>query len=75
MRIDGDGWCLIFLFCMIFFLIGAFIGYCMFKRDEKAFQEYLHDKEATRKNFLKEAKIHIRQMTIYELERWLNETP
>lgn len=75
MHIDIDGWCLILLLCMVFFMIGATIGYCAFKRDEKAFQEYLRDKEATHRNFLKEVKIHIRQMTIYELERWLNEKP
>lgn len=72
---DVDGFCLFVLFLMLAFLMGALLGYCWRRRDDKEFHDYLEDKSSIQKATLKEAKQHIRQMTIYELERWLNEKP
>ena len=72
---DGDGFILFLMFCGVFFVLGMGVGLLIVKQNEKEMHDYLRDKEETRKRFLKDVKIYIRNMTVYELERWLNEKP
>lgn len=69
----ADGVVLILLLLVLSFFIGLSFGYFMSKRDDASYKAYMEDRHAIKKATLNEAKSYIRQMTVYELERWLNE--